>query len=151
MSIHVEGTVNQRIVTVWLDGIPSYVGEYTSEMLEQKNTAATIIGSEHCDVWVYAIRVYNSALSEKDMVQNYIANGVNINDKIKRYTENNIYGSRIKTVSGQGIEYYSHTEITPEQLHIAMPDLTIVEIEADRMTKTKSDPVPAHVIITDRI
>jgi len=32
-----------------------------------------------------------------------------------------------------------------------MPDLTIVEIEADRMTKTKSDPVPAKITITDRV
>jgi len=34
MSIHVEGVTNQRLVTVWLDGIPSYAGEYAANMLK---------------------------------------------------------------------------------------------------------------------
>lgn len=146
MSILVEGSVNQRLVTVWLDGIPSYAGEYTTGMLYQTNSTNMIIGSEHCDIWIYAIRVYNQALSENNMIQNYIANGVNTTDKIKRYLENDIYDGNMKTTS-----YYSHRKITPARLHNAMPNLTIVEIEADHMTKTKENPVPGHITITDRI
>jgi len=33
LSIHVEGPVDQRLITVWLDGIPSYVGDYSQDML----------------------------------------------------------------------------------------------------------------------
>lgn len=143
LSIHIEAPTSQRIITIWLDGIPSYVGPYIQNTLIQSENNM-IIGSDNCDIWIYAIRVYKQALVEEDMIQNYISNGPTLLEKIKRYSESNIYGQYVTTT-----DYYQHKEITSDMLHTAMPNLTIIEIEMSRMTKTKKDPVPAHVRIID--
>ena len=136
LSIHVEGQVTQRIVTIWLDGIPSKVDAYDAlggTLVQTDNEM--VIGSDHCDVWVYAIRCYNTALEESDMVQNYIASGSTTEDKIGRFLTNNIFDS--------------NGNITPATLHAAVPNLTIVQIAAERMTTNKKDKVPADITITD--
>ena len=136
LSIHVEGQVAQRIVTVWLDGIPSKVDAYDAlggTLVQTDN--AMIVGSDHCDVWIYAIRCYNTVLEESDMVQNYIASGSTTEQKIQRFTDNSIFDS--------------NGDITPATLHAAVPGLTIVEIAAERMTTNKKDKVPADITITD--
>lgn len=136
LSIHVEGQVEQRIVTIWLDGIPSKVDAYDilgGTLVHTDNPM--VIGSDHCDVWVYAIRCYNTALEESDMVQNYIASGSTTADKIDRFEVNNIFDS--------------NSNITPATLHAAVPNLTIIQIAAERMTTNKKDKVPADISITD--
>ena len=116
--------------------IPSKVEKYEAGMLTQSENAA-VIGSQHCDVWIYAIRCYNSKLSDQDMIQNYIASGSTTDEKILRCQENDVFDDNGK--------------ITPATLHAAMPNLTIVQIAAERMTESKSDPVPADITITDGV
>ena len=134
LSILIEATGTQRIMTVWLDGIPSKVNEYSANMLVHDDYA-TIIGSDYCDVWIYNIRTYNMALSKQDMIQNYISNGNTTNEKISRYTQNTILNQNDK--------------ITKAALHTAVPNLTIIEIQMPKMTTNKKDNVPSTVIITD--
>lgn len=134
MSILVENAVEQRISTIWLDGIPSKVDAYEAGMLVQ-NENAMYIGSDHCDVWVYAIRVYNATLSKKQMIKNYVSEGNTNIEKVRRYQINTILNENDK--------------ITPAALHEAAPNLTIVQISAPRMTVSKSDPVPADITIQD--
>ena len=143
LSIHVEAVTSQRVVTFWLDGVPSKAFPYTAGTLVQDENAA-VIGSDHCDIWIYAIRVYNAALSEQNMVQNYIANGATTAEKVARCIANDVYSGSTKTTS-----YYAHPVITQALLHIACPDLTIISIEAERMSRTKRDPVAARVSIQD--
>ena len=143
LSIHVESVVDQRLVTVWLDGIPSSANAYTAGDLVQ-NENPMIIGSQYCDVWIYAIRAYNSALTEQDMIQNYISLGSTTQEKIARSKENEVYDEGQKITS-----WYSHQVISPASLHRAAPDLTIITIAADRMTVSKKDPVPADITIQD--
>lgn len=134
LSILVENRTDQRIATVWLDGIPSCVNKYSDNMLVQDENVF-VIGSEHCDVWIYAIRIYNSNLSKAQMIQNYVSLGSTTNEKINRYKANTI------------LDQNEH--ISPEALHTASPNLTIVQIAAPRMTVDKSDSVPADITITD--
>ena len=134
LSILVETNGDQRIVTVWLDGIPSKVNEYTTSMLTQ-NENPMYVGSENCDVWLYAIRVYNSELTKKQMIQNYVSEGNTTEEKVRRYQSNTILDE--------------NDRITPSALHAASPDLTLVQIYAPRMTVSKKDNVPAMVTITD--
>ena len=134
MSVLVEGVTTQRVMTTWLDGIPSMVRSYSPSMLVQ-NENACVIGSNHCDVWVYAIRVYNAALGQRDMIQNYISLGSTTAVKVARCIENNIYNQ--------------NDVITPESLHAANRNLTIIEIDAARMSENKKDKVPATIRITD--
>lgn len=135
LSILVEAECEQRVATVWLHGLPSKVNPYDAGLLVQ-NESNMVIGSTECDVWIYAIRVYNSELDKFDMIQNYIASGKTTTEKVDRCKVNNVYDSVLR-------------KITPAKLHQAMPDLTIVEISAERMTKNKKDPVAADVSITD--
>ena len=134
LSILVENIVEQRIMTLWLDGVPSKVNPYDANMLVH-NENPLVIGSDHCDVWVYAIRVYNANLSKKQMMQNYVSSGSTTEDKVSRYQINTILDDRDR--------------ITPAALHTAAPNLTIVQINAPRMTISKSDSVPATITITD--
>lgn len=127
-----EGT--QRLATVWLDGIPSGAIKYSNNMLVQ-DEGQLVIGSEHCDVWVYGIRIYASALSKANMIQNYVSCGNTTLEKVDRYTKNTILDK--------------NERITPAILHTASSGLTIIEISAPRMTLNKSDPVAADVRITD--
>ena len=134
LSVLVEDVVAQRVSTIWLDGIPSKVDKYQAGMLVQSENDM-VIGSDHCDVWVYAIRCYNSKLFDMDMIQNYVASGSTTADKVARAIANDVFDSNQK--------------ITPATLHAAAPELTIIEIAAERMTVNKKDPVPADVTITD--
>ena len=135
LSVNVESVVGQRVMTVWLDGIPALVNQYTAGTLVQDENSL-VIGSDHCDVWVYAIRVYNTSLSFKDMIQNYISLAPTILGKIQRCQVNSVY---------------SGDAISKTLLHAACPDLTIVTIEANRIPggKDKSDYVDALVTIQD--
>ena len=134
LSINVEAVNDQRVMTVWLDGVPAQVNTYAAGTLVQTENAL-VIGSDHCDVWVYAVRVYNSALSNQEMIQNYVSLGPTTAEKIVRCQENDVFDSN-------GV-------ITPATLHEARPDLTIVHISAERMTTGKKDPVDAVITIRD--
>ena len=136
LSINVEAVNDHRVMTVWLDGIPSQANTYAASTLVQTENEL-VIGSDHCDVWVYAIRVYNTSLSFRDMIQNYISLGPTTAEKVKRYQENDIYNSN-------GI-------ITPTSLHEARPNLTIITIAADELPKGKKDEnyVAADITIVD--
>ena len=134
-SVLVENVVDQRVATVWLDGIPANVNKYTAPNTLVQNEHELVIGSEHCDVWIYAIRVYNSQLTKQQMIQNYVSCGKNTEDKVKRYQENMIIDN--------------NNRISTAALHAASPNLTIVNIATPRMTTSKSDKVPADITITD--
>ena len=124
LSINVEAVNDHRVMTVWLDGIPSQGNIYAANTLVQTENSL-VIGSDHCDVWVYAIRVYNTALTYKDMIQNYISLAPTTAKKIQRCQENDIYDSN-------GI-------ITPTSLHSAKPGLTLITIAAPEIPKGKKD------------
>ena len=137
MSIHVEAYNRddpQRIITVWMDGIPSRVKGYDVNTLVQSDNRL-VIGSDHCDVWIYGIRIYNSALTKQNMMQNYVSCGTTTKDKIARYKTNMILDSKDR--------------LTPEALLSVAPNLTIVHIYTPRMTVSKEDPVPARITIQD--
>ena len=135
LSILVEGETDHRVVTAWLDGVPSNVNKYSTAGMLVQNENKLTIGSEYCDVWIYAIRVYNTELNKREMLQNYVSEGNTVQEKVSRYEQNTIIDSK--------------DSISIEDLHKASTGLTIVEIQTTRMTTSKSDAVPAHVIITD--
>ena len=135
LSVLVEKEEDQRIVTIWLDGIPANVNKYTAAGMLVQDEHAMVIGSQHCDVWLYAIRVYNAELNKRQMIQNYVSLGNSTEEKVNRYKTNTILDNKDK--------------ISVADLHRVMPNLTIIEINTPRMTTSKNDPVPADITITD--
>lgn len=119
----------KNYITLWLDGIPCGVDVYhntSNEFTDSGNTFITI-GSEECDVDVYLIKVYEKSLTNKEHLQNFIADAPTSEEMIARYTRNDIFDER--------------GEISPTRLAVKNPDCLVHVYEIPRMTTLKKDPV----------
>ena len=119
----------KNYITLWLDGVPCGVAVYyntSSEFTGPENTYITI-GSEDCDIDVYLIKVYEKSLTNKEHLQNFIADAPTSEEMIARYTRNDIFDER--------------GEISPTRLAVKNPDCLVHVYEIPRMTTLKKDPV----------
>ena len=119
----------KNYITLWLDGIPCGVTVYhniNNEFTDSKNTYITI-GSDDCDVDIYLIKVYEKSLTNKEHLQNFIADAPTSEEMIARYTRNDIFDER--------------GEISPTRLAVKNPDCLVHVYKIPRMTTLKKDPV----------
>ena len=80
-----------RFVSIYLDGILSGVQRYaTTDNFAQDNPLNITIGSSLCGIDLYAIRIYDKALSTKQVLTNYIADKAEPTTKLKLMTDNDI-------------------------------------------------------------
>ena len=98
----------------------------------QVNPQYITIGSEYCDVFVYRFKVYNTALTDRGILNNFIADARNAEEMIARYNRNQIYDE--------------NQQLTPEILAEKCPQLRIIKIEAPHFTNNKSDKVTGTTI-----
>ncbi|MBR6516189.1 MAG: hypothetical protein IKT40_04965 [Bacilli bacterium] len=56
----------------------------------QTNPQPITIGSDLCDVYVYAIKVYGKKLNEDDHIKNFVADAPTSTEMLKRYHRNDI-------------------------------------------------------------
>lgn len=88
----VESSNENRLLSIYLNGILSDAVQYTTTDNFQQSVPVNItIGSSSCGIDLYTVRVYSTALPSQAVVNNYIADMVNIVDKTKIYEENDIY------------------------------------------------------------
>lgn len=81
-------------VSMYLDGVLSGVTRYERDTNMTQNPAVGItLGSPNCGVDLYSIRVYNAALTFKEILQNYIADTEDFVTKSSVYENNDIYDS----------------------------------------------------------
>lgn len=90
------------------------------------------IGSEDCDVHVYRMKAYNTALTDKGILNNFIADARNAEEMIARYNRNQIYDE--------------NNQLTAEVLAERCPHLRIIKIDAPHFTNNKSDKVSGTTI-----
>ena len=77
---------------VYLNGVLSGTKQYPENDNMQQATPINItIGSPYCSIDLYMIRSYNTALSEDEARDNYIADIVDVNEKLAVYADNDIY------------------------------------------------------------
>lgn len=89
----VEPRNELRLLRVYLNGILSGAKQYVENDNFQQGTDAKYIeiGSPYCSIDLYSIRSYNTALTDEEVRDNYIASITDINKKLALYEDNNIY------------------------------------------------------------
>ena len=117
------------MATGYEDGVSTQPMVYTdSHNFTQTNPQYITLGSPDCDLRIYRFKVYNTELTDKGILNNFIADARNAEEMIARYNRNQIYDENQK--------------LTPEILAERCPQLRIIKIEAPYFTNNKSDKVP---------
>lgn len=128
-----KNTDDIPMVMGYEDGVATRPMIYSSTHdFTQINPQYITIGSDNCDVFIYRFKVYNTALTDRGILNNFIADARNAEEMISRYNRNQIYDE--------------NNQITPETLAEKCPHLRIIKIEAPHFTNNKSDKVPGTTI-----
>ena len=111
------------------DGVSTrpLVYDATHDFQQHKDYRKTIsLGSPDCDLHIYRFKVYNTSLSDRDILNNFIADARSAEEMIKRHDRNQIYKEGI---------------LDPQFLAEACPDLRILMLEVPHFTTDKDDKV----------
>lgn len=132
MDINIEADTEDRIMMLWLEGIPSRVAIYeANDNFTQDTPAMLTFGSNDCDVWIYRVKAYSNNLTKNEIHENWIADAPDAEEMLERYQRNNIYDQ--------------NGDIDIQKLITANPDLRVIELEGARMSTGKKDPVVGNI------
>ena len=121
------------MVMSYEDGVANRPLIYASDSSFMQLTAQPItIGGADCDVHVYRMKAYDTSLTDKEILTNFIADARNADEMIARYNRNQIYDE--------------NNALTPETLAEKCPDLRIIMIDAPWFTNDKDDKVSGTTI-----
>ncbi|MFV0310190.1 MAG: hypothetical protein ACK5KN_00905 [Dysgonomonas sp.] len=93
VSFVVQRTNQNRLLTLYIDGIMSGTIQYSStdNLSQSSNPGFTVgTGSRACITMVYAIRWYNNSLDFSQIFNNYVFDIENFDEKVDKYQFNNI-------------------------------------------------------------
>ena len=90
------------------------------------------IGSEDCDLHIYRMKVYNTSMTDRGILNNFIADARNAEAMISRYNRNQIYDE--------------NQMLDPDVLAQKCPWLRVYKLSAPYFTNNKSDKVPGTTI-----
>ena len=79
-------------MSVVADGVPQGIAVYSkADTFKQANPQQIVIGSDECDVDLYAIRVYDKSLTIQEVIGNYAYDTPKAADKIAIARRNDVF------------------------------------------------------------
>lgn len=115
------------------DGVSTRPMVYDDSYNFTQNTPKVIsLGSEDCDLHIYRFKVYNTSLTDRGILNNFIADARNAEEMVARYDRNQIYDE--------------NQNLDPDVLAEKCPWLRVYKISAPYFTNNKSDKVPYTTI-----
>ena len=88
----IEPRSEYRLMYVYLNGVLSGAKQYPeNDNMQQTVPVNVTVGSPYCSVDLYSIRSYNTALSEAEARDNYIADITDVGEKLTVIADNDIY------------------------------------------------------------
>lgn len=87
-----EKRAENRLIYIYLNGIMCGATQYPDDDdFSQTTPVNIVVGSAGCTIDLYTIRVYNNNLTRYQVLENWIADTQDIEEKIDRYNRNNVY------------------------------------------------------------
>lgn len=123
-----KNTESVPMVMGYEDGVSTVPMVYDDSYNFTQNTPKNIfLGSEDCDLHIYRFKVYNTSLTDKGILNNFIADARNAEEMVARYDRNQIYDE--------------NQNLDPDVLAEKCPWLRIIKIEAPHFTTGKKYPI----------
>lgn len=115
------------------DGVSTRPMVYDDSHNFTQNTPKTIsLGSEDCDLHIYRMKVYSTSLTDRGILNNFIADARNASEMVARHDRNQIYDE--------------NQNLDPDVLAEKCPWLRVYKVSAPYFTNNKSDKVPGTTI-----
>ncbi len=128
-----KNTETIPMVMGYEDGVSTRPMVYDDSYNFTQNTPKVIsLGSPDCDLHIYRLKVYNTSLTDRGILNNFIADARNAEEMVARYDRNQIYDE--------------NQNLDPDVLAEKCPWLRVYKLSAPYFTNNKSDKVPNTTI-----
>jgi len=128
-----KNTETIPMISGYEDGVSTRHFVYDdSHNFTQTNKKIISLGSTDCDLHIYRFKVYNTSLTDRGILNNFIADARNAEEMVSRYDRNQIYDE--------------NSQLDPDVLAEKCPWLRVYKLSAPYFTNNKSDKVPHTTI-----
>ena len=94
LSFVIESKDGLRLIKTFVNGVISGITQYpANDNFQQSSPVGITINPDGGSVDIYNIRIYDSALTDIDMLNNYMADLETLGEQIEEYNKNNIFDS----------------------------------------------------------
>lgn len=136
ISFVVDSKDDLRLIRTFVNGVLSGLTQYpANDNFQQSSPVGITINPEGGSVDIYSIRVYDAALTDFDILNNYIADIDDLSKQIEEYNENNIFDSN---------KQVSYSKVKGKLATVVITG-TLPTVKGDKKTCTVSYENPLNI------